>query len=205
MMSINSISLSEWVASHLAMLSPCLPTHSTTPYIPSLNPIVSAQLGGGLPKGWISEFGIPLSGTGRSVVADFLGYATRHHMLCLWINGHPNLAIHPPAWVARGIHPERWVVANANTPIRALKTALMKRLFQLVVLDMPDHTLGIEDIAFLGMQARLNRYAVVMIRPHLLNPKSGNPWAKLRVNIHGSDDRLLIHPIKTPPTLRWSS
>lgn len=191
----ENISLPDWVATHLTRIPPRV-VEAGLGYIPSLNPIISSQLGGGLPKGAISEFGIPLHHTGRSVLADFIGYATQHHDLCLWINGHSDLSIYPPAWAARGINPARWVVANTKTPTRALKAALMKRLFKLVIFDMPLNSLGIEDIAFIGMQARINRYAVVLIRPHLLHPKSGNPWAKLRVNLHGSGDRLRLHVIK---------
>jgi len=193
----QDISLPDWVATHLTRIPPRV-TDAGLTHIPSLNPIISSQLGGGLPKGSISEFGIPLHSTGRSILADFVGYATQHHDLCLWINGHPELSIYPPAWTARGINPSRWVVANTATPIRALKAALMKRLFKLVIFDMPPSGLGIEDIAFIGMQARINRYAAVLIRPHLLHPKSGNPWAKLRVNLHGSGDRLRLNLLKGP-------
>ncbi|NBV41348.1 hypothetical protein EBR96_01065 [bacterium] len=164
--------------------------------IPSTNGQITQFLGGGLPKGAISEFGIPLGYSGRCVIADFVSQLTQSGQLCLWVNSHSNLKVYPPAWLARGIDPLKWVVANTTRPLRDLKAALIQPIFQLVVLDATQRNLSTEDIAYIGLQARLHRYAVVIIRPHLLSNQRGNTWAKLRVNIVPHHNRLHLTVIK---------
>ncbi|NDD67364.1 hypothetical protein EBZ35_06925, partial [bacterium] len=132
--------------------------------IPSVNPRLTQFLGGGIPKGAITEIGIPVGFSGRSIVADFVSHVTQTD-LCLWVNGHSDMRVYPPAWISRGVNPLKWVVANSESPVRQLKASLMQPIFQLLVLDMESHQLSAEDIAFISMQARIHRYAVIVIRP----------------------------------------
>lgn len=163
--------------------------------IPSINPKITQFLGGGLPKGAITEIGIPVGFSGRSIVADFVSHVTQTD-LCLWVNGHSEMRLYPPAWISKGINPLKWVVANSSAPVRELKSSLMQPIFQLLILDMESSQLSTDDIAFIGMQARLHKYAVVVIRPHLLSNQRGNTWAKLRLNIAPHQHLLHLSVIK---------
>lgn len=163
--------------------------------IPSVNSKLTQFLGGGLPKGAITEIGIPVGFSGRSIVADFVSHVTQTD-LCLWVNGHSEMRLYPPAWISRGINPLKWVVANSASPVRELKASLMQPIFQLLILDMESHQLSADDIAFISMQARIHRYAVVVIRPCLLSNHHGNAWARLRFNIAPQHQALHISVIK---------
>ncbi len=165
-------------------------------HIPSQNPLVTQFLDGGIRTGTITEWGIPLGCSGRRIIVDFVSQITQHNELCLWVNGHSDLKIHPPAWISRGVNPLKWVVANATAPVNQLKPAIMQPIFKLLVLDMAAHQLSTEDIAFIGLQARLHRYAVIIIRPHLLSNKRGNAWAKYRINVHPQGEHLHLSVVK---------
>jgi hypothetical protein len=172
-----------------------LETVTSQAKIPSVNPRLTQFLGGGIPKGAITEMGIPVGFAGRSVVADFVSHVTQTD-LCLWVNGHSDMRLYPPAWISRGVNPLKWVVANSDSPVRQLKASLMQPIFQLLVLDMESHQLSAEDIAFISMQARIHRYAVVVIRPFLLSNRQGNSWAKLRLNVTPNHNQLHLSVIK---------
>jgi len=163
--------------------------------IPSTNPKITQFLGGGIPKGAITEIGIPVGFSGRTIIADFVSRVTQTD-LCLWVNGHSDMRVYPPAWIARGINPLKWVVANSGQPVRELKASLMQPIFQLLILDMESHQLSAEDIAFISMQARLHHYAVIVIRPFLLSNHRGNTWAKLRINMTPQRHHIHLSVIK---------
>jgi len=172
-----------------------LETVTSQTKIPSVNHQLTQFLGGGIPKGAITEMGIPVGFAGRSIVADFVSHVTQTD-LCLWVNGHSDMRLYPPAWISRGVNPLKWVVANSDSPVRQLKASLMQPIFQLLVLDMESHQLSAEDIAFISIQARIHRYAVVVIRPFLLSNRQGNSWAKLRLNVTPNHKQLHLSVIK---------
>lgn len=163
--------------------------------IPSKNLTITQFLNGGVPKGAITEIGIPVGFSGRTLIADFVSHVTRTD-LCLWVNGHSDMRVYPPAWISRGINPLKWVVANSAQPVRELKSSLMQPIFQLLILDMEAHQLSADDIAFISMQARLHHYAVIVIRPFLLSNNRGNTWAKLRLNITAQKKHIHLSVIK---------
>lgn len=142
---------------------------------------------GGLPWGAVTEWGVPLGRGGRRLVAAFVASATKvktasEPSLVLWVYATKSaLSVYPPAFLASGIDLS-WIRFVATAwPLRELKPVFLDPLFKVIVLDSPERLTG-DDLAFVAHQARANTQAVLVLRNYLLSPKSGNVWARVRLN-----------------------
>jgi hypothetical protein len=151
--------------------------------LPSTSKKLTASLDGGIPFGTLTEIGAPLGKEGRLLFLTFLSQASKEGMWMLWINGHDQLRIFPPAWFSRGITPENIVFANAQHPTQELQQALLSPLFKVIIIDAPSHTLKKEECAYLCHCARNNKQAIIVLRDFFLTPRLGNTWATLRLNL----------------------
>lgn len=148
---------------------------------------VSTFFEGGLPWGGISEWGVPWGRGGREVVVSFLAGATQGlglstPMMCLWVYGPgSDVRVFPPAWEARGVRLASIRFVGSARPVEELKPLLSCSVFRLWVLDMPER-LTMDDLSFLGRQARMESLTVMILRGVMLSPERGNVWARLRVN-----------------------
>ena len=130
------------------------------------------------------ELGIPLKSGGRQALLSLLATATKNRKWVLWVNGHQNISIYPPAWFAQGIVPSHIVFANSASPVKEFKQALLNTLFKLVVIDAAAHQVSNEECVFLTQQARAQKKIIVVIRNYFLSNRIGNPWARVRANIN---------------------
>jgi hypothetical protein len=170
-------------------------------------------LGGGLPLGAVTEWGVPLGRGGRDVVLSWLTHLTRPHGAnergwALWIYSHADLTVYPPAWLARGVALSHVRFAQAARPLADLRPAFMEPLFKLIVLDGPRGLSG-EECAFLARQARAHGQCILLLRDFFLGPSRGNVWAKLRLNCWYDDSsgrfRLQIVRGRAPRRLSLTS
>jgi RecA/RadA recombinase len=163
-------------------------------------------LGGGLPRGAITEWGAPLGQGGRDVLLAWLAQATQGRaqeataingvsvadmpsmdamderpVWALWVHGRDHLMVYPPAWLARGVALQRMRFACSTKPLAELRPVFMEPLFRIIVLDAPRQFTD-DDCAFVARQARLNDQVVVLIRDAFLGADRGNVWARLRLN-----------------------
>lgn len=139
--------------------------------------------GGGLPMGSVTEWGCPLGYGGRRLLFRFLARATKVHAWpCLWVNGHEELQVFPPAWESSGVDLNLLRFVDASAPVKDLRPVFLEPVFRIVVLDAPAR-LSKDDCAFLTQQARLWKQSVIIIRNYLLTPERGNVWARLRLNV----------------------
>jgi hypothetical protein len=146
-------------------------------------------LGGGLPRGAITEWGAPLGLGGRDVLLAWLAQATQDRapqdderpVWALWVHARDHLMVYPPAWLARGVALQRMRFACSTKPLAELRPVFMEPLFRIIVLDAPRQFTD-DDCAFVARQARLNDQTVVLIRDAFLGPDRGNVWARLRIN-----------------------
>lgn len=148
-------------------------------------PEIDDFLGGGLPFGAVTEFGMPLGKEGRMLLLRFLVNATRGLQIqpiwTLWVSSHPDFSVFPPAWFAKGVAPSRIVFTQSAAPAQDLKRALINPLFKLIVLDSPRH-FSKDDCFFVNTQARYHQQLIILLRNFFLSNKQGNVWAKLRLN-----------------------
>ena len=77
---------------------------------------ITSFLDGGIPEKRISEWGIPAGQRGRELVLTFLKQASQSQKRVLWVNGHADLTIFPPAWYARGIDPQSIFFTTSDDP-----------------------------------------------------------------------------------------
>ncbi len=134
-----------------------------------------SALGGGLPLGAISEWGVAPGQPGREVILQFINHIAP---LTLW-NYSEDLLVYPPLWGALGVNLSRIFFAQSKKPVQDLKAAFIDPLFRLLVLDCPEK-LTANDFAFMAHYARRNKQSILVLRPRLLSQP--NPFAKLRVN-----------------------
>ena len=155
---------------------------------------ITSFLDGGIPEKRISEWGIPAGQRGRELVLTFLKQASQSQKRVLWVNGHADLTIFPPAWYARGIDPQSIFFTTSDDPMKALKPALLRNYFDMIVFDAGDKQISKIDMAFIRNQLQTTKQTILVLRPHLLSSKQGNPFAHLRININSAtqDNRLKL-------------
>jgi len=164
----------------LAQKGLSLQSKTTTKRLLSGAPTLDQFLGGGLPWGQISEWGLPLGKGGRHWVLPYLRVASQKNW-CLWVSGYEDCEVFPPAFFAQGVRADRLVFAQTRHPIQDLHAALIHPLFRMIVLD---GSLGLTPgaLAFIEAKAREQGQAVLVLRPYRLSNDQGNVWAKFRVN-----------------------
>ncbi len=138
---------------------------------------------GGMPLGAICEWGCPPGLGGRQLLLSFLAQATHasRKWWCLWVNGHDQLSVYPPAWQAQGVDLRHLRFADSREPVADLRPVFLDGLFRVVVLDAPQR-LSKDDCAFLAQQAREQKQLIIIVRNHFLSPQFGNVWARYRLN-----------------------
>ena len=136
---------------------------------------------GGIPKGELSEFGMPLGGEGRLLILKLLAANMPQNPFVLWVLGDDNLKINPSSWSAHGIDLSRIRFAGSIDPIKDLHAVFQESLFKVIILDSIP-ALKKESMAFLATQARVNQLTILFVRPYFLRNDRGNIWAGLRTN-----------------------
>jgi len=140
---------------------------------------------GGLHWGELIEWGIPWGLGGRQVPLHFLAAAHRmpgnRPLWCLWVHNRKPLQVYPPALAAKGIHLDFLRFACSEKPIHELKAVFTESLFKLIILDGVT-SINRDDCAFLSQMARKHHMSIMLLRDQLLNPDSGNVWARRRLN-----------------------
>ncbi len=131
--------------------------------------------------GSVMELGMKPGFDLRRYVAMGLAAIT-HQGWVLWVNGHSEVAVFPPAWFALGVNARRMVFAEGVSSLQVLKPVFVQPLFKVIVLDGPFRLLA-SDWAFLAGQSRHNGLSVVVIRPYWLSNRNGNIWATVRANV----------------------
>ena len=147
----------------------------------SENFTLSQFLGGGLPKRAMTEMGMPLGREGRNLLLPFLAEVTGAQQMALWICGHADMMVYPPAFFAAGIVADKMVFAQAPGPLQSMVTALTSPLFKMIVVDSPKRFTD-RDGFFLRSQAEKHEQMIVLIRNYFLSTKRGSSWARLRIN-----------------------
>jgi len=160
--------------------------------LPSGIALLDEFLGGGLPLGAVTEWGVPLGKSGREVVLTWLARATQggageSPTWALWVYARAQLIVYPPGWAARGVELERMRFVCTGAPLADLKPVFLEPLFKIVVLDAPRQFTD-DDCAFVARQARANGQAVLVLRDTFLKSGQGNVWARLRVNCWRDDE-----------------
>lgn len=155
-------------------------------------------LGGGLPVGAVSEWGMPLGQGGRSLLVSWLAHlispapspmekSTHIHErglaqgLTLWCYARAQLQVYPPAWLSRGVALQRVRFACTAKPLADLRPVFLEPLFKVIVIDSP-RGFTEDDCAFLARRARANGQTILLLRDFFLGEKRGNVWAPLRFN-----------------------
>jgi hypothetical protein len=158
--------------------------------IESRSPLLNTALAGALCWGDLVEWGVPPGQGGREIILMFLAHVTSipashacSHEPCwaLWVSASSELTIYPPAWAARGVDLNYIRFACCNHAVEDLKPLWMDPFFKFIVLDDPRH-LSSGDLAFIARRARLQKQAVMILRPFVLHSDQGNVWARLRIN-----------------------
>ncbi len=137
---------------------------------------------GGLPFGHLLEMGMPHAKGGRISLVPFLAQAARRELWCLWAYALEGVNLFAPAFLGRGVSPDKMFFSSSKFPIEELKSLLLHPLFKVIILDSP-LKLKREDLGFLATQARAQKKLIIVIRPYFLSNKLGNIWAHWRVNI----------------------
>lgn len=150
---------------------------------------------GGLPLGSVMECGMPLGKEGRLLFVPFLAAATQQQddpCWVLWVMPPGERQVLPSAWLARGLHPQRWVVCEAEQPVRDLQRVFQNPLFRCIVLDNP-WRITRNEWAFLHRQARRHRMLIIVIRERFLTVDRGNVWCRWRWNAWRDGGRGTFH------------
>lgn len=154
-------------------------------YLRAFDKELDLFFGGGLPLSSLVECGFPMGREGRRVLLPFLTNASRGMQYApafvLWINGHENLEVFPPAWFARGLAPEKTVFTQSSDVLVELKQAFLSPLFKVIVMDSPQF-FSLEDCLFLRRMAKKNKQVIVLLRNFFLSNKKGNIACALRFN-----------------------
>lgn len=140
-------------------------------------------LGGGLPVGGLTEWGMPMGREARPLLLAFLRALTHKatNSLVLWVDNHKDLRVFPPAFYAHGIKPECLVFTTSKAALKELRPALLRPLFKVIVLDTTEK-FTIKDCLFLSRCARQNHQSIVLLRNFFLSNRHGNIAACLRIN-----------------------
>lgn len=153
--------------------------------------------GGGLPFGNLLEMGMPHAKGGRICLVPFLAQASVQELWCLWAFALAEVNLFAPAFLGRGVKPEKMFFTHSAQPIEELKSLLLHPLFKVIILDSPQR-LKREDLGFLATQARAQGKLIIVIRPYFLSNKLGNIWAHWRVNIWRNHRRkdFIFRPVR---------
>jgi RecA/RadA recombinase len=154
-------------------------------------------LGGGLPLGSVSEWGLPFGLRGREIILSWVARVSQQGEWILWVLSKAQIDVYPPAWRARGISLERIRFVHSERPVQELKQAFIDPLFKLIIVDDPKK-LTSDDCAFMARWARRHCQLTFLLRDRLLSTKNGNIWAKVRVNawFHGEADQFVMQAIR---------
>jgi hypothetical protein len=136
----------------------------------------------GLPQRAITEWGMPLGRRGRELMLPFLAEVTGAKQMALWIYGHENMMVYPPAFIAAGINSDKMVFTQVSGPLQPMVPALISPLFKMIVLDSPKRFTD-RDGFFLRNLAEAHDQKIVLIRNYFLSPKRGSSWARWRINV----------------------
>ena len=150
------------------------------------------------PSSTLIECGFPLGRQGRYALLPFLAESTQKSHRVLWINGHDDLTVFPPAWFSKGIEPSHLIFANSPQPVSELRRAIIHPLFRIVVIDAAAGQVNRRACAFLAIQARKHRKTIIVIRNYFLSHRSGNPFARLRFNGFNMEEteNCLLRPVR---------
>ena len=144
-------------------------------------------LGGGLPVGAVSEWGMPLGQGGRSLLVSWLAHliapasSPREKSaqvgerglaqgLALWCYARPQLQVYPPAWLSRGVALQRIRFACTAKPLADLRPVFLESLFKVIIIDSP-RGFTEDDCAFLARRARANGQTILLLRDFFLGEK----------------------------------
>lgn len=156
----------------------------TSPRLSSSHPELDRYLGGGIPFGDLSEWGMPMGSGGRALIRGFVKEASLQQMSILWVSSH-ELLPYPPAWQAEGVDLGQVFFARSADPIHDLRAVFRSSFFKMLVFDQPVGFFA-EQLAFLAERARHYEQVVCILRPYALSHERGNVWAKWRFNLQGS-------------------
>ncbi len=168
------------------------PTLQTPPSLSSGIDQLDQMLGGGLPIGGITEWGVPLGFRGRELLLPWLAHLTapRNYSTAewvLWVYPWDYLSIYPPAFAAHGVALPYTRFAKSVAPIRDLRPVFLEPFFRMIVLDAPT-TLSEQDITFLARQARILKQSVVILRNNYLTKANSHVLIKKRINCYFRTD-----------------
>lgn len=141
-------------------------------------PSLDAALGGGLPYGQLSEWGLVPGGEGRRAIVAFL---RQLESPVLWVYPDDDVQVYPPAWQAQGLDLTRLYFAVSQTIMADLRPAFLQDGFGAIVLDRPVG-LKVGDVAFLCHQVKKRPQHIFILRPYRLSARQGNVFAKKRLN-----------------------
>jgi len=149
--------------------------------------------------GALVEWGIPPGLNGRLIPLQLL----KHRIpLSLWIYHHHGLGVFASSWISHGVDMQRLFFICSDNPVRELRPIFLEDTFRHIIIDSP-RRFSAGDMAFVSQQARKQEQIVFLIRHYFLSPKSGNPYAGLRINTWQSGKRAFsLQLIKGPGTGR---
>lgn len=148
-------------------------------------------LGGGIPFGQMTEWGLPSGHDARKIILRFL---TQENFYSLWVYPEEDLEIYPPAWVSQKVDLQKVFFVKCDDPIRRLRPVFLENTFKLIILDGLKIKRG--ALAFLAHQMRRNQQSLFLLRKYLLNSRTGNPHSPLRLNAFWRSD-LQRHEIES--------
>lgn len=163
-------------------------------------------LGGGLPIGAISEWGMPPGQFGRHLLVRFISrifHSMNSRQFGLWVFSAQDINVYPPSWLAHGVDLNFLCFVRSQRPVTDLKPIFANRhtmsepLFPLIVLDAPQKLVS-GDLVFLAASIRKTKQSVWLLRNYLLSSKRGNVWAKIRCNclFDDAERALTLHFIR---------
>jgi hypothetical protein len=91
-----------------------LKNHSAFEFITSSICEFDLFLNGGIPTKALTELGMPLGQEARELLIPFIINVLSKGQYVLWISGHTDLKIYPPAWFARGVLPSKIIFAYSH-------------------------------------------------------------------------------------------
>ena len=177
----TSHSDTDW---HSSVIPACQLKVSDPPLM-SANSALNDFFNGGLPWGYVCEWGSPWGTGGRELILTFLqqiqsGDQHRSPFWSLWVQGQQSTQFYAPALHSRSVDLNYLRFAYTKSPLKDLKALFMESFFKVIVLD--SSYLSSEDCAFLKRQAKQLKQVIILVRPYFLSEKKGNVWAKTRLN-----------------------